>query len=221
MGYDDLDEAAPRISFSGTEILHLVLSVAVLSVAFAFALGSVSLLDATFDWREVVEILPFSAAIVVTSFVLHELAHKVVAQRRNLWAEYRSSLLGLGLGLAIAAATKIVMAAPGAVHIYGRATDRDSGVISLVGPLVNLGLGFLAYPFAFGATGDPLRVGAAGNLLELVVFINAFLAIFNMIPVHPLDGSKIWRWNKGMYFATLALAGFLVWLFFSAGGLGL
>ena len=218
--YDAHDHA--HISFSGTEVFHLVLSVLVLSLAFTFALGGMALLGgAPVDVAAILEILPFAAAIVVSSFVLHELAHKVVAQRRALWAEYRSSYLGLAVGLALSALSGIVLAAPGAVHIYGRASERDSGVISLVGPLVNLALGFLAYPFAFSATGESIRVGAAGNLLEIVVFINAFLALFNMIPVSPLDGSKIWRWSKGAYFITIGLCAFLLYLYLRGATPGL
>lgn len=215
-GDDVWDEPHAHVSFSGTEVFHLVLSVAVLSVAFSFALGGMAFLGPQpVDWTVLLEILPWAAAIVVSSFVLHELAHKVVAQRRALWAEYRSSYVGLFVGLALSALSGIVLAAPGAVHIYGNASERDSGVISLVGPLVNLGLGFLAYPFAFSSTADPLEVGAAGNLLELVVFINMFLATFNMLPIPPLDGSKIWRWSKTAFFATIALIAYLAWLYFS------
>lgn len=221
--YDDHDDHAhTHISFSGTEVFHLVISVLVLSLAFTFALGGMALLGGEpVDVDEILEILPFAAAIVVSSFVLHELAHKVVAQRRALWAEYRSSYVGLAVGLALSALSGIVLAAPGAVHIYGRATDRDSGVISLVGPLVNLALGFLAYPFAFSSTGEAIKVGAAGNLLELVVFINAALALFNMIPVRPLDGSKIWTWSKTAYFVTIALCAYLFYLYFRGATPGL
>ena len=212
--HESWEEPRPRVTFSLTETLHLTLSVVVLSIAFTFALGAMNLIQGV-EWPKLAEIFPFAAAIVITSFVLHELAHKIVAQRRMMWAEYRSSYVGLLIGLVLSALTGFVLAAPGAVQIYGRADDRDAGVISLVGPLVNLGLGFLAYPLAVSSTAEPLKVGSVGNLFELVVFINGFLAVFNMVPVPPLDGSKVWRWSKTAYFAVIALAGLLLWLWFS------
>jgi Zn-dependent protease len=41
----------------------------------------------------------------------------------------------------------------------------------------------------------PLRLGVAGGILatilNLIVYINLILAVFNLIPLAPLDGSKV------------------------------
>lgn len=202
--YDDDFEDGPRIHFSGTEVLHLVASISVLTVAFAFALGQTNLLSGPILWSRVVHILPYSALIVVTSFMLHEFAHKVAAQLRHMWAEFRASAAGLVFALAASIGAGIVLAAPGAVMIYGHATRRDSGVISIVGPWVNLVLGFLALPFTF-TTQRLLPLYEDGwDLFQVVVFVNAFLAAFNMLPISPLDGSKVWKWSKLAYLGTVA-----------------
>ncbi len=68
---------------------------------------------------------------------------------------------------------------------------RDSAVISLAGPASNLIvatalsviLHFISYPFS------PL--GGLVNFLEPIIFLNVALAVFNLIPIHPLDGGKI------------------------------
>lgn len=201
----------PPRGMSLEELGHLAGSVVVLAVAFSFALTNQGLLyTPVMDWDAILAVLPYAAAIVVTAFVLHELAHKFVAERYRLLAEFRASLGGLGLALVVSAATGFVLAAPGAVVIVGRATERESGVISLVGPLVNLTLGFLALPLAFTSPGSPyyvapLPVGVVGNIFQVIVFINLFLAAFNLLPVRPLDGSKIWRWNKPAYLGALVL----------------
>ncbi len=204
----------PGIEFSWKELLHLGASVLVLSAAFSFALTAQSVLfGGDVDWFALLDILPWSTVIVFTAFVLHELAHKVVAQWKHMWAEFRASPGGLLMALAVSAATGIVFAAPGAVYILGHATEKDSGVISIVGPMVNLAIGFIAVPFAFGG-GEAIGAGGVGNLWEVVAFVNLFLAGFNMIPVLPLDGAKVWRWSKLAYVGVIALIVLLAVLIF-------
>src|SRR5439155_962436 len=41
---------------------------------------------------------------------------------------------------------------------------------------------------------------------SLLATVNAILAGFNMIPVMPLDGAKVWAWTKGAYVALAAVA---------------
>ena len=43
-------------------------------------------------------------------------------------------------------------------------------------------------------------------ILSQIATVNAILAGFNMIPVMPLDGAKVWAWNKGAYVALAAVA---------------
>jgi len=68
---------------------------------------------------------------------------------------------------------------------------RDSALISLAGPAANLivattlsiAIRLLITPFS------PLNFLA--DLLVYLIVINVVLAIFNLIPIHPLDGGKI------------------------------
>ena len=66
-------------------------------------------------------------------------------------------------------------------------------LVSLAGPLMNIllaviGVLLLKY-LPLVMTGDNLYMFA--RLLETLVWINVILAAFNLIPVPPLDGSKI------------------------------
>lgn len=73
---------------------------------------------------------------------------------------------------------------------YFRDWRRDTIMVAAAGPLANITLLFLlGVPYKLGLLsfgGSPMDV-----LLLIVVRINAMLAVFNLIPVPPLDGSKI------------------------------
>ncbi|MCD6434530.1 MAG: site-2 protease family protein, partial [Candidatus Diapherotrites archaeon] len=45
-------------------------------------------------------------------------------------------------------------------------------------------------------------------------YINFFLAFFNLLPVPPLDGSKVIVWNKFVWLITIAVAGFASFFLF-------
>ena len=227
--FDAWDEPPPRIYFSGVEILHLALGVVGITVAFALALGGVEHACPFFDCLptinlgRLVALLPYSAAVVLPAFILHELAHKVIAQRMDMWAEFRANYFGLTGGIVLTAMTKFLHSVPGAVFIVGNATRRDAGVISIVGPMVNLVIGYGA--FLLSGVLPPIGVTEAtgfglGNLYEVIVVVNAALAAFNMLPIGPLDGRKVLRWSwvgfLGMWALVIAL--FLL-LFQGVGGL--
>lgn len=69
--------------------------------------------------------------------------------------------------------------------------------VALAGPAANLTLALLA-ALAYKASTlfVPWSVGFQGTLLDASVFavsINLFLAFFNLLPIQPLDGSKVFR----------------------------
>lgn len=64
---------------------------------------------------------------------------------------------------------------------------RDTALIALAGPASNL---FMAFLFSLIARFVSLPV-VVGGILFLFIRLNITLALFNLIPVPPLDGSKI------------------------------
>ena len=177
-----------------TEAKHILISWVVLSIAFAW----------TLHFTDFLTNLPFYLIAVGTAFVLHELAHKYSAVRLGYHAEYRLWEYGLLLALAVAVFTggRFVFAAPGAVYVLGVVSRRDNGLISLSGPLANLTVAYLSLFLA-------LSGGFSTTITTLFLFlaaINGYIGFFNMLPIPPLDGSKVIAWNPvvwGLMFVAL------------------
>jgi len=73
-----------------------------------------------------------------------------------------------------------------------RSPKRDSALISLAGPLSNVLLALLlAGLFWIGIFGQIPILLTISNLVQPIVLLNLVLAIFNLLPIHPLDGFKI------------------------------
>lgn len=135
-----------------------------------------------------------SILTVGVGFLLHELAHKVVAVRFGQIASFKADyrMLALCIGAAFAG---FLFAAPGAVYHRGRITPRQRGLVSVAGPLTNVVLVGVFLPFVF-------LPGFLGEVGQVGVLVNAFLAAFNMIPFGPLDGKTVRSWNGPVFLAV-------------------
>jgi Zn-dependent protease len=198
--------------FSKVEIVHIAISILVLALAFtlvyasrnnrfimtAFERASADVFGSA-TWAFLILFIA-CIGLVFISFFLHEMGHKFVAQKNGLWSEYRMFPLGLGLTLLISF-TGFLFAAPGAVMIAGPMDDRTNGKISIAGPIVNIIFSAVGFAGCMLLNGDILVVP-----FFLLASLNASLALFNLIPVPPLDGSKILGWNVVVWIAAVAVA---------------
>ena len=193
-----------NLTFSSRELQDLAIAWVALGVAFAifFAGGGSRALSMLAD-RGIVGPLLVSLVTAGLGFLLHELAHKVVAVRFDQIAEFRADYGMLFLAV-MSALVGFLFAAPGAVHHRGRLTQREHGLIALAGPVTN---GLLAIVFA------PIYVAGllvGSPLLSLIggrgVAINLFLAAFNLIPFGALDGRTVLDWSKGVFVLTFVPA---------------
>ncbi len=186
-----------------SEILHIL--IAWLGISFAFAWKGFANIQSMFL------ILPIILIATATGFIFHELAHKFTAIYYGAKAQFRMWPLGLGLAIAMALFLGFVFAAPGAVYIWGKnITRKENGIISLAGPFANFVVAIISI-IVLTFINNAFWV----NLFSLVAYVNAFLGIFNLIPIFPLDGSKVFMWNKLIWlFSVLAFVSIFIILSF-------
>ena len=181
-GFPSQRRSSPYL-FSQKEVRDIVVAWAALALAFTIASrgGLAGNLISAY----------FVAFVAVGSgFVLHELMHKFTAERYGYWAEFRMWVMGIVLAL-VTSTLGVIFAAPGATYISGQnVSERENGIISLAGPATNIAIAFAFLLVGIVGTGIFTQLGGVG------FSINLFLAAFNMIPVMPLDGAKVFRWNK-------------------------
>ena len=185
------------------ELRDLIISALVLAVAFGIALSGGYRGFQRLDILIIV--IGISLVAVSLSFVFHELAHRLIARRFGYFAEY--AMWGKGLLIALGCSFfGFIFAAPGAVMVHPRTSawgtidfrQQRIGLISLAGPAANIALALVFQALDF--TNHTL-------LFTLGAQINTWLALFNLIPFGPLDGAKIFKWNKVAWTISIALAG--------------
>lgn len=90
---------------------------------------------------------------------------------------------------------------------------KDPALVALAGPASNLIIAIvIGMIIRFIPTGD------FSMLLAIIVYANILLAVFNMVPIPPLDGSKVLFWllpdSAWKVRQTLEQYGFVLLLFF-------
>jgi Zn-dependent protease len=174
------------IKFSKQEIIHILIAIIVLTIAFSFAFVDYPPLS---HLNKVIGFLPLSFLAIATAFFCHEIAHKYVGQKFGYWSEFRMYPQGLLFALFLGVLAGIVFAAPGAVQIFGRPNKDEMGKIATAGPASNIVLCVIftgIWNFSYGII---------ASVSFFIAYINMFLAFFNLLPFGPLDGAKIFRWK--------------------------
>ncbi len=205
-----------KFKTSAREIQHIIVALLALAFAFSLVLFPKEIFSNGFNYQP--KFFVETLIAVGFAFVLHELGHKFVAEKYGLWAEFRMWPFGilLAVGMALISRGGFVFAAPGATMIAPIRETKNGfvmkkvninlekmGKIGLAGPIVN---NILTLIFAI-----------AFSLLGLTVFktgaqVNAWLAIFNLLPFAILDGQKIWRWSKGIWAGEMLISAALFFL---------
>ena len=138
----------------------------------------------------------FVAAITVgLGFVVHELSHRHFARKFGKHAEFRAHNGMLILAI-VMSFFGFIIAAPGAVVISGFVSKREGGIIASSGPAASLLLAIVFIPLLL----------VIPTIAFYGLMINAWLALFNLIPFRGFDGQRIIEWSKPAYFGILITA---------------
>lgn len=146
--------------------------------------------------------------ILLFSAILHEIAHGYVAERLGdptarlagrLTLDPRKHIdpmmsIALPLILLISGSPIIIGAAkPVPVDPFNLKDGRkDLALVSLAGPLTNVLIAIMASIILKIIPDSPsLILNTSYLILANIVSLNLLLAIFNLVPIPPLDGSKI------------------------------
>ena len=194
--------------FTGKEIRDLIISFIVIALGF-------TILYSNGDYSNIGLVFPIVMIGVGAGFIFHELGHKFVAMHYGYYAEYELWPTGLIIAL-VSSFFGFIFAAPGAVVIYSNGIEKKTnGIISIAGPIVNIILGLIFFlilvslgDFAYTETGYLVALTCV-----LGTRINFFLAAFNLLPIPPLDGSKVMAWSVPVWLITFAIAALLVLIF--------
>lgn len=154
----------------------------------------------------------FFIAIFIFSAVLHEIAHGWAANALGDPTAKNEGRLSLNplrhldpIGSVLLPAILILSRS---IFIFGwakpvpynpynlRDQKRDPALVALAGPAINL---LIALVFGFLLRGllvwQGLAINAYGQsftiILAAIVWVNILLGVFNLVPIPPLDGSKI------------------------------
>lgn len=195
--------------------------------------------------------LVLSLVVLLFSAILHEVAHGFVADRFGDPTPKLSGRLTLNpkshIDPFMSVLLPLVLLLSGSPVIFGAAKPvpidpfnlrdgrKDVALVALAGPLTNIILAIIASVFlrilAMPAIENliPLFFLSLLNIfLILVIQLNLLLAIFNLLPIPPLDGSKVFSLllpeKEASIYLSLGQVGMIILLFllfFPIGGFSL
>ena len=192
-------------SRSNNDNFELLKAWAGTSLAFALAITGGQVLSPGF-----VRVLILAALTCGIGFVIHELAHRVLARRYGAEAHFVANNGWLVISIVLAF-TGFFIAAPGAVWHRGYLTRRQGGLIALAGPVSNYVLAVLFLLLMFA--GRVVELPAWLQVLAALGFqINGWLGLFNMIPFGPFDGAKVMEWSQPVFAGAVIVGVLLVFV---------
>lgn len=196
-------------------------------------IGTVKTIWQGLDWSYLTNIL-LSVIPALVCITLHELSHGFVAYKLGDHTAKDAGRLTINpvkhidiMGLVMMVVFKFGWAKPVPVNMRNfKNPKKGMAITALAGPVSNVVIA-IVFLFVYGLLAIPLsKLGNAGDyfaqMLYLTAYISIALAIFNVIPIPPLDGSKVlysflsdsayWKLMRYERYGMLFLIAFLLLL---------
>lgn len=196
----------------------MVLTILVLSFIFSFREWGVDKFDFSYGMSN----LLITVVLVALAFAVRELAHRTIATWLGYRSQYKAWITGLVIGLVIAflsngrlpfiaAGTLVITHLP--IHRLGKGYYETSvkhlGWIAMSAPIANM---------LFAVLLKSLSVAASLPFLHKAMMINIWIALFDMVPIPPFNGSRTFFGSRYVYVFVLgALVGCAVMLAYLSG----
>ncbi|MAG08065.1 hypothetical protein CMO89_01210 [Candidatus Woesearchaeota archaeon] len=198
----DLKDKLKRyFMFSREEIKNFIIIILILAFIVSFKDWGAKEFELLVGLRNL-----FNAVLIVTLAVLaHASAQRIAGLQVGIRVEHRLWWAGLLMGLVLIFVSRgnLWFLAPGGVIFHHMAVHRigffrygintlTMSSVALAGPLANV---------AFAILFKILFVLLPNNvLIEKAILVNVWFAVFNMLPIPPLDGNYVFFYSRGLYF---------------------
>jgi hypothetical protein len=199
--------------FTPAEIRAFIISILVLSFIISFrdwGEDRFNLMVGLFNW--------FNAALIVTLVLLiYNGAQRIAGLSVGFNAEYKMWIPGLLLGLVFSFASKgrIWVLLPGGIVVHHLAGHRlgyfryglhyfTHGMVAVAGTIAVISLAALF---------KIINAAVQSSLLEKLILFCIIFAIYDILPIPPLSGSKLFFGSRMTYafmFFTIVIAGILL-----------
>lgn len=154
------------------------------------------------DWSSLVNTAVLSIIPALICITFHELSHGFVAYKLGDRTAKDMGRLTLNpikhidiFGLLMMVVFGFGWAKPVPVNMRNfKKPKRDMAITALAGPVANLILACIFFAIYGAVYTALLRTSAGAIVLQMILrtaYLNVALAIFNVIPIPPLDGSKV------------------------------
>tara|TARA_Y100000034_G_C6905797_1_gene420239 strand:+ start:3209 stop:3751 length:543 start_codon:yes stop_codon:yes gene_type:complete len=175
-----------------TEIIHIVVLTIAIGYIFSGYIKIPGLYSRGWNWKGI----KFAMLVTAPAIILHELSHKFVGLALGYAAMFHIWWTGLGIGLVLRIiGSPFLLLAPGYVSV-APSTPLELGAIAFAGPFINLILFVAAILVLKLKKRMKKKVFLFWHLTKV---INMWLFIFNMLPIPPLDGSKVFTALFGLF----------------------